>query len=71
MYTASGYIKNGLVGAEYPVEVVTASSGSFLVHIDGRYNHGSENLMQFAGRLLLSLQENHLLQNSTASVTDF
>ena len=71
MHTASGYIKNGLVGAEYPVEVVTASSGSFLVHIDGRYNHGSENLMQFAGRLLLSLQENHLLQNSTASVTDF
>ena len=71
MHTASGYIRNGLVGAEYPVEVVTASSGSFLVHIDGRYNHGSESLMQFAGRLLLSLQENELLNNATASRSDF
>ncbi len=56
MHTASTYIRNGLVDAEYPVEVVTASSGNYLVHIDGRYAHGVEDLKRFAGRLLLSLQ---------------
>ncbi len=56
MHTASNYIRNGLVDAEYPVEVVTATSGEFLVHIDGRYVHGEKDLMQFAGRLLLSMQ---------------
>lgn len=56
MHTASGYIKNGLVNAEYPVEVITATSGNFLVHIDGRYAHGHSDLMQFAGRLLSSMQ---------------
>ena len=56
MHTASTYIRNGLVDAEYPVEVVTATSGNYLVHIDGRYIHGVEDLMQFAGRLLLSMQ---------------
>ena len=56
MHTASGYIKNGLVDAEYPVEVITATSGNYLVHIDGRYAHGHNDLMQFAGRLLSSMQ---------------
>lgn len=56
MHTASGYIKNGLVDAEYPVEVITATSGNYLVHIDGRYVHGQSDLMQFAGRILLSMQ---------------
>ena len=56
IHTASTYIRNGLVDAEYPVEVVTASSGNYLVHIDGRYAHGVEDLKRFAGRLLLSLQ---------------
>lgn len=56
MHTASTYIRNGLVDAEYPVEVVTATSGEYLVHIDGRYVHGEKDLMQFAGRLLLSMQ---------------
>ena len=56
MHSASGYIKNGLVDAEYPVEVITATSGNYLVHIDGRYVHGQDDLMQFAGRLLLSMQ---------------
>ena len=56
MQTASSYIKNGLVQAEYPVRVITATSGPFLVHIDGRYVNNEEDLMQFAGRLLLSMQ---------------
>jgi len=56
MHTASGYIRNGLVDAEYPVEVITATSGNYLVHIDGRYVHGHSDLMQFAGRLLSSMQ---------------
>ena len=59
MHTASTHIHNGLVDAEYPVEVVTATSGNYLVHIDGRYAHGEENLKRFAGRLLLSLQHGH------------
>lgn len=58
MHTASTHIRNGLVDAEYPVEVVTATSGEYLVHIDGRYVHGEKDLMQFAGRLLLSIQHN-------------
>ncbi len=65
MQTASSYIKNGLVQAEYPVQVVTATSGPYLVHIDGRYAHSEEDLMQFAGRLLLSMQYN----NSDSLVT--
>lgn len=55
MHTASSYITNGLVSAEYPIEIVTATSGPFLVHIDGRYAKGEKDLMQFAGRLLLSM----------------
>ncbi len=57
MYTASGYINNGLVNAEYPVEIVTAISGKYLIHIDGRYVHGQQDLMQFAGQLLLAMQK--------------
>ncbi len=56
LHTASSFITNGLVDAAYPVEIVTATSGNYLVHIDGRYAHGAEDLMQFAGRLLLSMQ---------------
>lgn len=59
MHTASSYIKNGLVDAEYPVRVVTATSGPYLVHIDGRYADSEQDLMQFAGRLLLSFQYNN------------
>jgi len=60
MRTASTFIRNGLVDAAYPVEVVTATSGNYLVHIDGRYVHGDEDLQKFAGRLLLSMQHgNH------------
>lgn len=59
MYTARSYIRNGLVQAEYPVAVVTATSGPYLVHIDGRYAHSEKDLMQFAGRLLLSMQHSN------------
>ena len=68
MQTASSYIKNGLVQAEYPVQVVTATSGPFLVHIDGRYAHSEEDLKQFAGRLLLSMQYNN--SNSLVTLLD-
>ncbi len=56
MHSASGYISNGLVNAEYPVEIITATSGPYLIHIDGRYVHGQTNLMQFAGRLLTAMR---------------
>ena len=56
MQTAGSYINNGLVQAEYPVQVLTATSGPYLVHIDGRYVDDQQDLMQFAGRLLLSMQ---------------
>lgn len=56
VYSASGYINNGLVNAEYPVEIITATSGNYLIHIDGRYVHGQKDLMQFAGRLLLAMR---------------
>jgi len=65
MHTASSYIKNGLVQAEYPVQVVTATSGPYLVHIDGRYANDEQDLMQFAGRLLLAMQ----YQNSGSLLT--
>lgn len=55
MFTANGHINNGMINSSYPVEVVTAASGDFIVHIDGRYK-GTEELMQFAGQLLLNLQ---------------
>lgn len=55
MYTASGKMVNDMIGSTYPVEVVTATSGAFVVHIDGRYQ-GGDDLMQFAGQLLLNLQ---------------
>ncbi len=55
LFTASGDMINDMVSSSYPVEVVTATSGNFVVHIDGRYK-GSEELMQLAGRLLINLQ---------------
>lgn len=55
LHSAGGKMNNQLVQSEYPFEVVTASSGDFIVHIDGRYN-GALELMQFAGRLLIELQ---------------
>jgi len=57
MDTASGYMINGLVQAEYPVTVITASSGPYLVHIHGRQmSDTQEQLMQFAGNLLIAMQ---------------
>lgn len=55
LFTASGDMINDMVSSSYPVEVVTATSGNFVVHIDGRYK-GSEELMQLAGQLLINLQ---------------
>ena len=37
MNTASGRMNNRMVNSEYPFEVVTASSGNFIVHIDGKF----------------------------------
>jgi len=57
MNTASGYMVNGLVQAAYPVTVITASSGPYLVHIHGRQmSDTQEALMQFAGNLLIAMQ---------------
>ncbi len=61
MYTAGGKMNNQMVQSEYPFEVVTASSGNFIVHIDGRFA-GSDALMQYAGRLLIELQRRALKQ---------
>jgi len=55
MYTASGHMNNGMINAEYPIEVVTATAGNFIVHIDGRYSGGKAELMQLAGQLLSTL----------------
>jgi len=55
MYTASGLMNNGMINAEYPVEVVTATAGNYIVHIDGRYAGGTHDLMQLAGQLLTTL----------------
>lgn len=55
IFTANGTMKNDIVSSSYPVEVVTATSGNFIVHIDGRFK-GTNELMQFAGQLLLNLQ---------------
>jgi len=55
MYTASGSMKNGMINAEYPIEVVTATAGNYIVHIDGRYSGGRTDLMQLAGQLLTTL----------------
>ncbi len=57
MYTASGDMVNGMVNDNYSIEVVTATSGQYIVHIDGRYK-GKQELMQFAGQLLISLHNN-------------
>ena len=61
MNTAGGSMNNHMVQSEYPFEVVTASSGDFIVHIDGRY-HDSNELMQYAGQLLLELRRRSLKQ---------
>ncbi|MEM7256525.1 MAG: hypothetical protein AAF404_03960, partial [Pseudomonadota bacterium] len=61
MNTAGGRMNNHMVQSEYPFEVVTASSGDFIVHIDGRFD-GTEELMQYAGHLLLELQRRALRQ---------
>lgn len=55
MYTGSGRMRNGMINAEYPIEVVTATAGSYIVHIDGRYSGGRDDLMQLAGQLLQKL----------------
>ena len=55
LFTANGAMINDMVGSNYPVEVVTAVSGNFIVHIDGRFK-GTQELMQFAGQLLLNLR---------------
>lgn len=55
IFTANGAMINDMVNSNYPVEVVTAASGKYIVHIDGRFK-GTEELMQFAGQLLLKLQ---------------
>lgn len=55
MYTASGRMNNGMIQSEYPIEVVTATAGNYIVHIDGRYSDGNRDLMQLAGRLLTTL----------------
>lgn len=55
LFTANGTMINDMVNSSYPVEVVTASSGKYIVHIDGRFK-GTEELMQLAGQLLLNLQ---------------
>ena len=60
MNTASGRMNNRMVNSEYPFEVVTASSGNFIVHIDGRFE-GRKSLMQYAGHLLLELRRKALL----------
>jgi hypothetical protein len=64
MNTASGHMNNRMVNSEYPFEVVTASSGNFIVHIDGKYE-GRTSLMQYAGRLLLELRRQALLNQGT------
>ena len=56
IYTANGMMNNDLVGSRYPVEVVTATSGDYIVHIDGRYK-GTRELIDLAARLLASLQQ--------------
>ena len=60
MNTASGYMNNRMVNSEYPFEVVTASSGNFIVHIDGKFE-GRRSLMQYAGHLLIELQRQALV----------
>ncbi len=60
MNTASGRMNNHMVNSEYPFEVVTASSGNFIVHIDGKFE-GRKSLMQYAGHLLLELRRQALL----------
>ena len=55
MYTASGHMNNGMINARYPIEVVTATAGNYIVHIDGRYAGGKSDLMQLAGQLLTTL----------------
>ncbi|OED34803.1 hypothetical protein AB833_31850 [Chromatiales bacterium (ex Bugula neritina AB1)] len=59
MYTARGDMQNGMVDASYPVEVVTATSGRYIVHIDGRHS-GLEQLMQYASQLLATLKQKEL-----------
>ena len=57
MFTASGHMSNGMINAEYPIEVVTATAGTYIIHIDGRYSGGKTDLMQLAGQLLTTLNE--------------
>lgn len=57
MYTASGHMSNGMINADYPIEVVTATAGTYIIHIDGRYSGGKTDLMQLAGQLLTTLNE--------------
>ncbi len=55
MYTASGNMNNGMINAAYPIKVVTATAGNYIVHIDGRYSGSKTDLMQLAGQLLTTL----------------
>jgi hypothetical protein len=48
-------MNNGMINARYPIEVVTATAGNYIVHIDGRYAGGKSDLMQLAGQLLTTL----------------
>ena len=56
IYTANGIMNNDLVGSRYPVEVVTATSGNYIVHIDGRFK-GTPELINLATTLLINLQQ--------------
>ncbi len=63
IYTASGNMRNGMVGANYPVEVVTATSGQYIVHIDGRHD-GLDKLTQYAAELLSTLRQSEQYADS-------
>lgn len=56
IFTANGIMNNDLVGSRYPVEVVTATSGDYIVHIDGRFK-GTPELINLATTLLINLQQ--------------